>query len=378
MNYPYYYQDDLSANFENALKKAPLKLSQKTTGTYNHLTYYVQTLSEYIKIIENSPSRDNTNRFGDDIIYRGMSNCEYDLTPSLCRLKKYHEFTEREITTEFRLRKPEAFDGALSGFEQLAKMQHYGLPTRLLDFTTNPLIALYFACEKDEFNDGRVLFHCSEQSNVNPSTINTICNLPLSSNEFRLEGSPIDELLDPKQLVTLITDITNSEFSPIVAKPLYWNQRIRNQSSVFMIFPPQICDNWSAWMHHHKTCPSDLPRAKQHLFSLFFKQYDIEDLYGDGNTMFYVNSEIWQKLIDTHEITTLSEKNIQYIQDRFTLSKEIVTISPHAMSKRFISVIVPKECKHKIMYQLSLLGINEAYIYPELEYTAKQIKSYYM
>ena len=43
-------------------------------------------------------------------------------------------------------------------FDVLAKLQHYGFPTRLLDATSNPLVALYFACagKNESEKDGAV------------------------------------------------------------------------------------------------------------------------------------------------------------------------------------------------------------------------------
>jgi hypothetical protein len=66
------------------------------------------------------------------------------LSPSLYRAGLFHQ--ERTLISELRRVRPEEFEG-LSRFDVLVKMQHYGLPTRLLDMTHNPLVALYFACE---------------------------------------------------------------------------------------------------------------------------------------------------------------------------------------------------------------------------------------
>ena len=57
-------------------------------------------------------------------------------------------------------RKPSEFTEDMSTFDNLVKMQHYELPTRLLDITSNPLVALHFACQEDtEKKDGVVLVY---------------------------------------------------------------------------------------------------------------------------------------------------------------------------------------------------------------------------
>lgn len=55
------------------------------------------------------------------------------------------------------MRNPEEFVGLRSNFEVLSKMQHFEFPTRLLDLTENPLVALYFAISTNQRKDGSVI-----------------------------------------------------------------------------------------------------------------------------------------------------------------------------------------------------------------------------
>ncbi len=89
------------------------------------------------------------------ILYRGQSDRAYNLSPSIFRDqaqgKKDAELEAyRSILAEY----PEEFHER-SHLSVLAKMQHYGTHTQLLDFTTNPLIALYMASEQNPRRDGR-------------------------------------------------------------------------------------------------------------------------------------------------------------------------------------------------------------------------------
>lgn len=95
-------------------------------------------------------------RLWDDrnMIFRGISDSSYPLIPSIGRRKaKSLEWLysfEKQIFEDFKQR---AFrymsHEPRNEYEWLFLAQHYGIPTRLLDWTENPLVALYFATEQN-------------------------------------------------------------------------------------------------------------------------------------------------------------------------------------------------------------------------------------
>ena len=91
------------------------------------------------------------------VLYRGLADSEYQLESSLYRRL---QSPKREISQDIFIRaldnlikiakreKHDRKDGhVLSDLELLSNLQHYGAATCLIDFTRNPLIALWFACQ---------------------------------------------------------------------------------------------------------------------------------------------------------------------------------------------------------------------------------------
>lgn len=77
--------------------------------------------------------------------YRGQKSDLWPVVPSIYR--ENHIDIESTLIESAIREEPSEFAG-FSPFDILTKLQHYGLATRLLDVTLNPLIALYFACEE--------------------------------------------------------------------------------------------------------------------------------------------------------------------------------------------------------------------------------------
>jgi FRG domain len=89
-----------------------------------------------------------------DRMFRGVRDVDYQLIPKVGRSHSYSLAKERDLLKIFKQRAV-AFErhSFINKLELLALAQHHGLPTRLLDWSYSPLVAIFFAVEKDDLKD---------------------------------------------------------------------------------------------------------------------------------------------------------------------------------------------------------------------------------
>lgn len=273
---------------------------------------FISSLSEYTDAITSIRNNIIEDGKSETLFFCGQSNKSWDIRPSIFRDGLIS--VEHKIIQTATARVPQEFRECTSAFEELTKLQHYGLPTRLLDITMNPLVALYFAClptskikdieGNDVYPDG-IVYICTgyeeHEKSYKAQILSEITKIGFDGN-FTLKDLRtrlgVNKDIDPESFIKLIQDT-------IFVMPSYSNSRLIRQSGAFLIS-------------------------------------------GAINVM-------------TNEHDLWNSK----------VSKSVKNLNQEVDKKH---IIIPQDSKEKLLDELDFFNINESTLFPELEHQMSHIK----
>ena len=193
-------------------------------------------------------------RFRSTFAYRGVSAADYALTNSLTRLGKRYPGMEENLLKQFKKYAHKHIVERDTEWHWLSIAQHHGLPTRLLDWTYSPFVALHFATDDlDQYQyDGAVW-------KVNYSDVHELLQkqhtASLDSHGSRIFS--VDSLVEtiPDLLALDKRSATNYEIAVFFEPPAI-DERIVNQFAYFSALsnPFLSMDEWL-----------DMPHVKGHV-----------------------------------------------------------------------------------------------------------------
>ena len=209
---------------------------------------YIKSVAEFLQIIEDEAHMYRSNGWNSNpkqlhFLYRGMENKEYELCPLVYRtsdVKRTIIGSEQLVTTaprylaytcEFNI----LFDfiheaaGYTTGIDDnafhkwIVLAQHHGVPTRLLDWTSNPLVGLYFACKSKSESDAVVwMLHTWNYTTVT------------------LNSGPTEGNHNLADLVNLTVKSHGKHQDvpkyPFIYTPNYFDHRMSAQGSYFLVW----------------------------------------------------------------------------------------------------------------------------------------------
>lgn len=277
----------------------------------------ITKLSDFTTVLTKIKSDENRQLF-----YRGHSNREYQLLPNLYRKEMYY-LSEDKIFKETIVNCPHEFYSCKSTLEILVKMQHYDIPTRILDLTRNPLVALYFACSSRQDIDGEILLLHIPNKDVcfyDSDRVTILSNLTKQNLDFKFDFK--------------------ADFD------------YENEDDV-----KEVNDKYFGYLLH------SIKEDKPHFYNIINPK-DVESVFAV------------QVKLDNPRIIRQNGAFLIYgvEKDKSTCSK----VNPDWILKPDNEqIIIPSKFKGDIQNELNSLGINVSTIFPELDDYADYIKKKY-
>ncbi len=186
-------------------------------------------------------------RFRSNFVYRGMSDAGGDLRTGLMKLGGNIAEVEFHILRNFKkYARQDAVQGD-SVWNWLAVAQHHGVPTRLLDWSYSPYVALHFATEELDRYDCDGVIWC-----VNYVEVHRLLPAPLRRvlTDERSNAFTVEMLERAVPSLAALQTLTSEAFA-VFLEPPSLDQRIVNQFSIFSLMssPEPRLDEWLVKEH---------------------------------------------------------------------------------------------------------------------------------
>ena len=351
-------------------------MSQTTTSKQVNKDNKVGSVSRFIQEILKVSKETGT-----EIFYRGHAATTWKLLPSIFRKPK-DEAKIRGIEKEHLLFRdmvahvPRDFSECKSALDYLVQMQHYSLPTRLLDVTTNPLVALYFACQqipapaKNENEDGKVFLFSVKENRIkhyDSDTASVLANLAKCKNEEI--SIPLYEKREAfcgglEQAVDSSTPLLNPGTCPSEV-----------QEYILSNMPAcKVRSDYLKWFNEQDSIQILLHQIREEKphFQPLIQPCELANIFLVKAR--YSNSRIINQS-GAFFIFGLGLESDKECNKPPRLVKEISEEIPSDWIKHELTI--SKRKKKQILKELAQLGITESYIYPGIEQYAKELKKKY-
>lgn len=184
-------------------------------------------------------------RYRSNFVFRGLSDSSYDLLTSLTRVCRDNLKLEQCLLRNFK--KYASSELNISGFwEMVSIAQHHGLPTRLLDWTFSPFVALHFATEDFSKYDKDAAIWCIDFVEAHKLLPNTFTDSLVENYAYGFTTEMLNELAPNFESLKKYEAESEAKTFVTFFEPPSIDSRIINQYALFSVMsdPSVTITDW--------------------------------------------------------------------------------------------------------------------------------------